>query len=231
MSAAVATWILSWAEVRNELRRRCKSAGRHSEWCDQSRLLRVLPFSHAYGWNVQNYYNARRGTNLPFSPLDWLRLGIWGDAGIPERSIIRGIGEVFDKRDRAPEPHQINSLEYCSEVVLWECRMMKEASVGGEDDRGIGFHFPDQRPANHHTLLLALPPGRPIFQALQSERQVDAVAELFGVGIVFTVAPDEYKKHLARERFGVELEFIDAPCNGPEPTETRRHRDEIAKHG
>jgi hypothetical protein len=206
-NAAIATWILAWTSVRDELRRRCRSAGCKSEWCDQARLLRVLGFSGEYGCAVQAYYKKRRGVNLPFSPLDWLLLEELADVRFAPRAIIRAIGEMFDKRDRAPEPTQINSLQYCFGAMLSEARWLQEAGVGAHDSDD-----PDLQLMRGSSLLLALPPGRPIFQALQSERQVDAVAEQFQVGIVFTVAPDEYRKHQARERFGVELNFLD-----PEP--------------
>jgi hypothetical protein len=213
MNAAISTLTLAWSAIRDEFRVRLR--GLHVQpWWEQARLLRVMGFGHGFGWNIQQTYNQRRGSNLLLSPLDWLLLEMWADAGIPQGAIERAIHEMFDRRDRAPEPRQINSLLYCKDAVYETAQQMKEASVG----TGIDFHFPNrtQRPPSPHTLLLAVPPaGRMTFAAMQSERQVDRVAELFSVGIVFTVYPDAWHKEQARARFGVELEFLDdAPCNG-----------------
>ena len=206
MSAATSTWILAWSAIRDELRRRCR---RGMQWPKQARLLRVMPFSHSYGQTVQHYYNQRRGVNLPFSPQDWLVLAEWAEAGISRIAIKEGVANMFERRDRelAFRHQQINSLAYCEQAVLQAEERLREASVGCHEN-----FWGDNERQRHYTLLLALPPCRPMFQALQSERQVKAVAELFSVGLVFTVAPDEYRKHQVRERFGVELNFLD-----PEP--------------
>lgn len=206
-NVATSTWILAWEQIRKELMRRCSALR------TMPRLLRVMPFSYSYALQVQNYYNHRRSVNLPFSTPDWLQMEIWGEAGIHVCAIQDGIAEMFDRRDRAPEPQHVNSLAYCHQAVLNAARSGKEASVGSHDDNYDIFG--QLRAPRYYTLLLALPPGRPMFEALQSERQVHAVAESFNVGLVFTIAPDEYRKHQARERFGVELEFLDLDFIGP----------------
>jgi hypothetical protein len=95
--------------------------------------------------------------------------------------------------------------------VLKEAQMMKEAAVGNFRE------WEDRRTPS--TLLLALPPaGRMTFAAMQSQRQVDRVAEMFSVGIVFTVYPDAWHKHQAQERYNASLEFLD-----PEPTTNPFH--------
>jgi hypothetical protein len=210
-AAAIDTLTLAWAAIRDEFRARLR--GLHvAPWWEHARLLRVMGFGHGFGLNIQQTYNQRRGSNLLLSPLDWLLLEMWADAGIPQGAIERAIHEMFDRRDRAPERRQINSLLYCKDAVYETAQQMKEASVG----TGIDFHFPNwtQRPPSPHTLLLAVPPsGRMTFAAMQSQRQVDRVAELlFNVGIVFTVYPDAWHKEQARTRFGVDLDFLD-----PEP--------------
>jgi hypothetical protein len=98
--------------------------------------------------------------------------------------------------------------------VLRETELIRDASVGSH------YYFPFERERSKpHTLLLAVPPaGRMTFAAMQSQRQVDRVSELFQVGIAFTVYPDAWHKEQARTRFGVDLEFLDdAPCNGLDP--------------
>jgi hypothetical protein len=91
---------------------------------------------------------------------------------------------------------------------------MKEASVGGSY-----YSHRFKAEPTRYTLLLALPPaGRMTFAAMQSERQVDRVAEIFQVGIVFTVYPDAWHKSEAQARYGVDLEFLDeAPGNDSDP--------------
>jgi hypothetical protein len=210
-TAAIDTLTLAWEQVREEFRARLR--GLHVQpWWEHARLLRVMGFGHGFGWGIQETYNQRRGSNLLLSPLDWLLLEMWADAGIPQCAIEDGIHEMFDRRDRAPVPSQINSLRYCMDAIYSAAEWMKEASVGS----GIDFFFPNyaqKRPPRPHTLLLAVPPsGRMTFAAMQSQRQVDRVAELFSVGIVFTVYPDAWHKEQARTRFGVDLNFLD-----PEP--------------
>lgn len=207
MSVAVTTWTLAWDEVRNEL---CRKLGAKREWAESARLLRVLPCSGSYAWNVQDYFNQRRGSNLLFSPLDWLLVEVWGSAGIPEAAIKWGIDKCFDRRDRGRQFRacEVNSLSYCAGAVIRELETMKEASVGSapRSNKGTG-----------NTLLIALPPsGKTIFSALQSEPHVHAIATEFQVGLVFTVYPQEWHLHQARERFGEELKFLDPDPVHPE---------------
>jgi len=218
---AIETWTLSWSAIRDEFRARLR--GLHLDpWWEHARLLRVMGCSHGYAWNIQQTYNQRRGSNLLLSPLDWLLVEHFALYDIPLRGIARGIHKMFDRRDRAPEIQHINSLAYCDQAILKETQLIKEASVGSH-----GYDWdPDERPTPH-TLLLAVPPaGRMTFAAMQSERQVDRVAEIFQVGIVFTVYPDPWHKSEAQARYGVNLEFLDeAPCNGldPEPANPFLH--------
>jgi hypothetical protein len=237
-TAAIGTLTLAWEQVREEFRARLR--GNVQPWWEQARLLRVMGFGHGFGWGIQETYNQRRGSNLLLSPLDWLQLEFYAECGIPRLGIERGIHAMFDRRDRAPVPSQINSLTYCDQAILKETELMKEASVGGySHDYGCGHCAPMGEPHSFpcnckchggvtpklpHTLLLAVPPsGRMTFAAMQSQRQVDRVAELFSVGIVFTVYPDAWHKDQARTRFGVDLEFLDQQENLHHgDTETRR---------
>ncbi len=62
----------------------------------------------------------------------------------------------------------------------------------------------EDRPA---TLLVGLPPnGKAIFAALQRKSQVEEMFHASGVGVAFTVYPDEYQRAAALDRFGVELQ-------------------------
>jgi hypothetical protein len=210
ISAAIATWTIAWSQIRDEFRARLHGL-KIEPWWEHARLLRVMGCSHAYAWNIQQTYNQRRGTNLLLSPLDWLQLEMWADAGIPQCAIERAIHEMFDRRDHCMEPRQINSLAYCEQVTLKHAELIREASVGSHEYFG---DYDDRRAP--HTLLLAVPPaGRMTFAAMQSQRQVDRVAEMFQVGIVFTVYPDAWHKSEASSRYGVELEFLDQDVVDP----------------
>lgn len=204
MSAAVAikTWALTWPALQGRLRK--KLGSKRSTWLDQARLLRVMPLSHGHAWNVQQHFCNRRGKNLLLSPLDWLLIEFWAGIGIGPEAISRGIDAVFDRRDRGRQfqpHHQVNSLSFCGQEIVKEARMMAEASVGSRPARST---------ATPHTLLLALPPaGKVIFAAWQAERQLVALADDFSVGLAYTVYPDDWHRHEARERFGIDLEFLD----------------------
>src|ERR1051326_8661518 len=207
---AIETWTLSWSAIRDEFCARLR--GLHlAPWWEQARLLCVLKCSYGYALGVQRAYNKRRGKNLLLSPLDWLLVEMYAIYDIPLTGIIRGLDFMFDRRDRAPEIQHINSLEYCHQAICKETRLIRESSVGSHGD----YRDWDPHPTAH-TLLLAVPPaGRMTFAAMQSQRQVDRVIEIFDVGIVFTVYPDAWHKSEAQKRYHHGLEFLDdAPCNG-----------------
>jgi hypothetical protein len=90
---------------------------------------------------VENYFNyfteiedrflRRRGGGLLLSTLDWALIETWKDAGIPLQAVLRGIDEAFDRYDQRPsKTKKVNSLAYCSQLVLAAAEDMKEAAVG-----------------------------------------------------------------------------------------------------
>jgi hypothetical protein len=90
---------------------------------------------------VENYFNyfteiedrflRRRGGGLLLSTLDWALIETWKDAGIPLEAVLRGIDEAFDRYDQRPsKTKKVNSLAYCSQLVLAAAEDMKEAAVG-----------------------------------------------------------------------------------------------------
>jgi hypothetical protein len=90
---------------------------------------------------VENYFNyfteiedrflRRRGGGLLLSTLDWALIETWKDAGIPLEAVLRGIDEAFDRYDqRSSKTQKVNSLAYCSQLVLAAAEDMKEAAVG-----------------------------------------------------------------------------------------------------
>jgi hypothetical protein len=90
---------------------------------------------------VENYFNyfteiedrflKRRGGGLLLSTLDWALIETWKDAGIPLPAVLRGIDEAFDRYEQRPsKTKKVNSLAYCSQLVLTAAEDMKEAAVG-----------------------------------------------------------------------------------------------------
>jgi hypothetical protein len=78
----------------------------------------------------------RRGGGLLLSTLDWALIETWKDAGIPLEAVLRGIDEAFDSYDQRPsKTKKVNSLAYCSQMVLAAAEDMKEAAVGAAGER------------------------------------------------------------------------------------------------
>jgi hypothetical protein len=93
---------------------------------------------------VENYFNyfteieerflQRRGGGLLLSTLDWALIETWKDAGIPLEAALRGIDAAFDGYESRPsKTKKVNSLAYCSQLVLSAAEDMKEAAVGVAD--------------------------------------------------------------------------------------------------
>jgi hypothetical protein len=103
---------------------------------------------------VENYFNyfteieerflRRRGAGLLLSTLDWALIETWKDAGIPLEAALRGIDEAFDRYEQRPsKTKKVNSLAYCSQLVLSAAEDMKEAAVGAGEEtalRSTGGH-------------------------------------------------------------------------------------------
>jgi hypothetical protein len=84
-----------------------------------------------YFTEIEDRYLQRRGGGLLLSTLDWALIETWKDAGIPLEAVLRGIDEAFDQYDQRPsKTKKVNSLAYCSQLVLAAAEGMKEAAVG-----------------------------------------------------------------------------------------------------
>jgi hypothetical protein len=84
-----------------------------------------------YFTEIEDRYLHRRGGGLLLSTLDWALIETWKDAGIPLEAVLRGIDEAFDRYDQRPsKTKKVNSLAYCSQLVLASAEDMKEAAVG-----------------------------------------------------------------------------------------------------
>jgi hypothetical protein len=98
---------------------------------------------------VDNYFNyfteieerflQRRGGGLLLSTLDWALVETWKDAGIPLEAALRGIDDAFNRYDERPsKTKKVNSLAYCSQLVLAAAEDMKEAAVGAASAEPVG---------------------------------------------------------------------------------------------
>ena len=84
-----------------------------------------------YFTEIEDRFLRRRGGGLLLSTLDWALIETWKDAGIPLEAVLRGIDEAFDCYDQRPsKTKKVNSLAYCSQLVLSAAEDMKEAAVG-----------------------------------------------------------------------------------------------------
>ncbi len=84
-----------------------------------------------YFSEIEDRFLRRRGGGLLLSTLDWALIETWKDAGIPLEAVLRGIDEAFDRYDQRPsKTKKVNSLAYCSQMVLAAAEDMKEAAVG-----------------------------------------------------------------------------------------------------
>ncbi len=89
-----------------------------------------------YFTEIEERFLRRRGGGLLLSTLDWALIENWKDAGIPLEAVLRGIDEAFDGYDQRPsKTKKVNSLAYCSQMVLAAAEDMKEAAVGAAGER------------------------------------------------------------------------------------------------
>ena len=87
-----------------------------------------------YFTEIEDRFLQRRRGGLLLSTLDWALIETWKDAGIPLEAVLRGIDEAFDRYEERPsKTRKINSLAYCSQLVLSAAEDMKEAVVGAGD--------------------------------------------------------------------------------------------------
>lgn len=87
-----------------------------------------------YFTEIEERFLQRRGGGLLLSTLDWALIETWKDTGIPLEAALRGIDAAFDSYESRPsKTKKVNSLAYCSQLVLSAAEDMKEAAVGATD--------------------------------------------------------------------------------------------------
>ena len=91
-----------------------------------------------YFTEIEERFLRRRGGGLLLSTLDWALIETWKEAGIPLEAVLRGIDNAFDGYDQRPsKTKKVNSLAYCSQLVLAAAEDMKEAAVGAAGESGF----------------------------------------------------------------------------------------------
>jgi hypothetical protein len=84
-----------------------------------------------YFTEIEEHFQRRWGGILRLSPLDWVLIETWKDAGIPLEAVLRGIDVTFEHYERRPtKTRKVNSLGFCAQEVLAAAEDMKEAAVG-----------------------------------------------------------------------------------------------------
>lgn len=84
-----------------------------------------------YFTEIEEHFQLRWGGILRLSPLDWVLMETWRDAGIPLEAVLRGIDVTFEHHERRPsKARKVNGLAFCSQEVLAAAEGMKEAAVG-----------------------------------------------------------------------------------------------------
>jgi len=84
-----------------------------------------------YFTEIEEHFQRRWGGILRLSPLDWVLMETWKEAGIPLAAVLRGIDLTFEHYERRPsKTRKVNGLGFCSQEVVAAAEDMKEAAVG-----------------------------------------------------------------------------------------------------
>jgi hypothetical protein len=84
-----------------------------------------------YFTEIEEHFQRRWGGIVRLSPLDWVLIETWKDAGIPLEAVLRGIDVTFEHFERrASKTRKVNGLGFCAQEVLAAAQEMKEAAVG-----------------------------------------------------------------------------------------------------
>ena len=89
-----------------------------------------------YFTEIESRFQARRGSVLLLSTLDWALIETWREAGIPLEAVLRGIDDAFDKHDARLQRssrrlRRINGLAWCAQSVIQATESMQAALSGG----------------------------------------------------------------------------------------------------
>jgi hypothetical protein len=164
-----------------------------------------------YFTEIEEHFQRRWGGILRFSPLDWVLIENWKDAGIPLEAVLRGIDVTFEHYERRPsKTKRINGLGFCAQEVLAAAEDMKEAAVGSAKPEPAqrGFQAAEivaflRR--NAEQLESAKLPDRPGVSVRQLARETagrlrEMVAELEGMSTLPRLEDLERRLTVAEEK-------------------------------
>ena len=84
-----------------------------------------------YFTEIEEHFQRRWGGIIRLSPLDWVLIETWKDAGIPLEAVLRGIDVTFEHFERrVSKTKKVNGLGFCAQEVLAAAEEIKEAAVG-----------------------------------------------------------------------------------------------------
>ncbi len=88
-----------------------------------------------YFTEIETRFQARRGSILLLSTLDWALIETWREAGVPLEAVLRGIDDAFDKHDARLQRargrmRKVNGLAWCAQSVVQATETMRNAVIG-----------------------------------------------------------------------------------------------------
>jgi hypothetical protein len=83
-----------------------------------------------YFTEIEEHFQRRWGGILRLSPLDWVLIDTWREAGLPLEAVLRGIDTTFEHYEKRRSQRKVNGLGFCVQEVLAAAEAMKEAAVG-----------------------------------------------------------------------------------------------------
>lgn len=89
----------------------------------------------------EHFRRARNSGMFMMSPLDWVLVESWKDAGIPLGAVLKGIDRSFEKYHSAKRRRfsTVNSVAYCSQEVLGAAREMAHGDAVIGQSTSAGF--------------------------------------------------------------------------------------------
>lgn len=89
----------------------------------------------------EHFRRARNSGMFMMSPLDWVLVESWKNAGIPLGAVLKGIDRSFEKYHAAKRRRfsTVNSVAYCSQEVLGVAREMAHGDAVIQQSASAGF--------------------------------------------------------------------------------------------
>ncbi|MEZ5306490.1 MAG: hypothetical protein R2684_05015 [Pyrinomonadaceae bacterium] len=88
-----------------------------------------------YFTDIETAFVRRRGKHLLIGPVDWALIESWKKRGIPLRTVLSAIDEVFDGiLKKGGDTRDVGSLKYCETAVERRFSQYSKASVGKHAD-------------------------------------------------------------------------------------------------